>query len=359
MNSISLSPLRQSSVPLACDPSGAVCLSPSVANDKAPLSNTGPAISFCGVRGVTAQVDWLAFTDHKNLSPAVLLPHLPAKNWKKGKYGRFGYKEMIEQGMVKVYSAGTEVMGTHYSLSGQACRELEGLGMTDWVGYLAFLRGQGVTFTRFDGAFDDRSGRLNLRLMYDKFVARECCKHLQEYDWREGGGAHGTTGDSFAFGRRGGGVFIRGYDKFWEQVKKGKADRDAVEDWKRIELELRNESAAAAIDEIIRTGGLGCLAGILRSYIDFKEPGKDKIKSRWVTCDWWASFLGDAEKCTLVLEPVVPTIESKVQWLKSQVAPTLALFLEYCEGDMGPLLSMMASGRRRLGPDDYALLGAA
>jgi len=249
-------------------------------------------------------------------------------------------------------------MGTHFELSGQACREIEGFGLRDWAGFFVYLRSLGGKFSRLDVAFDDRAGVLDIDLMYEKFKCRERVSRWQDGKRTDEVNAHGPSGHGFMLGVRGSDFVLRVYNKALQAVKAGKAVAETVGHWVRVEPEIRHDRAEAAVTRFIETGSFSFLAEVIKYYIDFKEPNPDdRTRSRWVTSPFWVQFLGEVEKCGLAIEPVRRTIERKIAWIKSAVSRSLALAMEHWGGDFGELVQVVNDGRRRLRPCDYALLG--
>lgn len=259
-------------------------------------------------------------------------------------------------------------MGVHVSLGSQA---LDVLGVLedawahrpDVVGLIQ--DGLGGRVTRFDVAFDDFEGALQL----DTIEAALYAGHYTSR-WKSGrvvrGFGRNQGGRTFYVGSPRSNAMLLVYDKAAERAAKGVAFEG--EHWVRVELRLRREraNAAASLFKGIREDAgrvFRHLAGVLRGYIEFKQPnGGDSNKRRWRPAAWWLQFVGHVEKARLaVRERELRTVEDVKGWFSLQVAPSVALL----EESMGKaeawawILGETEAGRLRWRAKHRAILAAS
>ena len=155
--------------------------------------------------------------------------------------------------------------------------------------------------TRLDLAYDDHMGVIDIhRFVYD----------IREQNYRSKSKKHeivesmdqntGILGISVYIGRKESDVMIRVYDK---AAERGYTDRH----WIRIELQLRHDRAAAALDQLLQRESIGVLsAGVLRNYLTVCVPTSDSNKSRWPIAYYWERVLGQIETIRLWATPGEP-----------------------------------------------------
>jgi phage replication initiation protein len=335
----------------------------------------------------SALADWFEFTSPENLPLSDLIPNSDKLDWLDLPYGRYGYKKGQMSGHITVYSAGhSPGMGIHVVMTGEGCRELEANGLTDWQGYTAYLLSLGCHFSRLDVAFDDRCGVLDMVVIrravegvsftsrwrsvevHTKSSVKKGASRavVGSSSFPEDRGLPGCTvssagtkslvqsGNTIYFGSKKSDAQLRIYDKGLEQ---------GVQDhWVRVELELRNERAQLVAQEYSKPeADMVCvLVGVLRSYLDFKEPGTSNQMTRWQTVDWWLSFCSGLEKVKLSIQPIKRTMASVIQWVRHQVAPSLALIAANVGGDLDAfadqIIEFSREGKQRWGFKHQAIL---
>ena len=168
-------------------------------------------------------------------------------------------------------------------------------------------------FTRIDFAADDFQGKLDLKVIEEKTRNQTLVTRFKQWTHVE----NNFGGQTWSYGSRVSDSYIRIYDKAAEQKIQGH--------WIRVELELKHERAEAAGKFVVENretwGEAAC--GWIRSSLDFKEESSDENKSRWDTSDWWLGFLEHSAKVKLFVTRVIQTVDSIVQWIENQVAPSL------------------------------------
>ena len=309
---------------------------------------------------VKALIDWVSVTFPTFENPE-LAKDLIGGDWVEMDHGHHGYKSGCVQGGVMVlYDGGGPNMGVHIQMTGKGCRQLEASGrIRNWQEFLGELRSLGGRFTRIDGAFDDTLGLITMADVETALRSKTIVSRWRQADPRqtvslaEGAEENGKT---IYFGSPTSDVKSRFYDKARQQ------GCPAGVHWVRVEIECRRERAGAYADAVI-DGGAEAMAGVLKSYIDFKERGADSHRDRWKSAEWWQGFLHCISKCRLMLDPVVQTIEGAKMWVQNAVAPTLAVLFAACGGDVEEfgrqVYNWCRDGKSRWKGKHRALLAAA
>ncbi len=253
--------------------------------------------------------------------------------------GMNGYLTRIIYGKAEILMDGSEGMGVHVILSGQALRQMENSPL-DFLHWCLHHDGK---VSRIDLALDDVSGELTLnRVKRAVRAGAASCKAKQYRHMESGKVSTGeVTGETFYFGSAKSDTQYRIYDKAAEQGLDGH--------WVRCEGQYRHENAhrvaqlvhAAKFD----IGPIFC--GLLRGYLNFLKPSKtDSNKSRWKVASWWLDLLQSAEKIKLSVPKQKPTMEQKLKSFTKQMAPTLAMLASYYPSQV--MKDMMMNGRSRL-----------
>jgi len=314
---------------------------------KGPVSRPYTNRAARNTEGVLVMIDWCAFT-FQGLSVSEVCGFLKRHEDGEGsefvdvEVGALGYKGQKILGNVRVFFDGAPAMGVHVEVSGKGCRELESYKVTDWGHFFGEVHSRGGVFTRLDVAIDDRAGLVQMGAIKQAIITGDLVSR-----WRSGrcvtafalGGEGGMQGETFYFGSAQSRIQLRIYDKAAEQGVVG-------EHWVRVELQARRERADSLAWGYL-FGADEFVAGILRSYLEFKQRSGDSNKSRWPIAGWWDAFLGHVAEARLATAAAVRTLEGSILWLKRQVAPTLAMLVECSGGDLGPLLKVMATGQVR------------
>lgn len=114
---------------------------------------------------------------------------------------------------------------------------------------------------------------------------------------------------------------VRIYDKALEQ---GTEDH-----WIRVELVMRHENANAFVARMINSESVGKLAAqVINDKFCFIDRDDSNI-TRCTVCDWWSRFVDELEAVRLVVREVVQhPVEHIKDWLRMQIAPSLAIIVE-------------------------------
>jgi phage replication initiation protein len=326
-----------------------------------PNSNTGVERTEGPLR---ASVDYCRFVVQEGSLPLLMCQFGgDVENWVEGRGGHF-YTQSKHCGGITIYHEGREEgMGICVQLSGAGCREYESMpGFVSWEWQFEhWLKVEGLHFTRIDAALDDFSGLVTMERVKAAAIAGHyvCRSGWDILETGQGGGfsdlpldlrtsqkrgasRHGCTVN---FGSRTSSAMMRFYDKAAERQAKGCAIEG---EWVRAEYEAHDERAdlLAALFAQVSTPGAPEVAGVMRAFIDFKEPSEtDTNRRRWGSAWWWQEFLSNWEKIRLVLAPLVQTYQTIRAWAERQLAPSLAVLYE-ASGDGRKMITELLRGGR-------------
>ena len=241
--------------------------------------------------------------------------------------GMNGYKKQIIYGKARILMDGSEDMGVHVILSGEAIRQMS----ADILVLLHWILHHSGKISRIDLALDDVTGKLTLSRVKKAIRARAVTCRARDFRCMQSGSLSTgeVTGETFYFGSAQSRTQYRIYDKAAEQGIEGQ--------WIRCEGQYRQENAHLVAqlihDAKFDIGPVFC--GLLRGYLNFLTPSKtDTNKSRWATAQWWLDLLNGAEKLKLSVIKPAPSMERSLDWFKRQVAPNFAMLLKYYGSDV-------------------------
>lgn len=261
-------------------------------------------------------VDWLQFTLLKDdgLQIVFRILRLNPADFERLDKGGLGYKDQLINNNVRIYFNGNQGMGINTSISGQGCRFMESQGIDLWSLVFRLAQSARINITRLDLALDTDIKLIDkIRSSIDskKYISKSrsisyICKS----------GKDSTRTETIYIGSRSSDLMIRIYDKAIEQGLE-------EQDWERWEIVLKKEKIIEAIP-LLKKGISQTFKNILYTY--FRPIKKiESNKSRSKVESWYLKFLGKVEKISLYRDPAQKTIEDKWNWVKKQVAPTLAL----------------------------------
>lgn len=331
-------------------------------SDLPPFSNTGVACTNQTPNRIL--IDYLAFTAPAGTSADDLIPNSGEWDWLPGDGGRQGYKSNLRYGNITIYSNGQANMGVHVIISGQGCRELEASGVISedriggWPGYIRLIRSYGYHITRIDVAIDDYSGLLDIDILKTIVSNNHCVSKWHDSTFISKQSLSGKRkGNTLSFGARSSDIYCRIYDKILEKINKG-IELNGYETWVRVEVEFKDKKADAFADIIASGAAIGpTISGILVNYLQFKvQTGSDSNIRRWNMLPQWETFLSNAEKVILHIEPAIRTLETVRQWIINAIGPSLAILVIAAGGDLDILNEIIELGSRRLKTRHLVLL---
>lgn len=362
-----------------------------------PACNTGGQSASVGNLGgqtlenshpVSLKPDYFNFTipclASSELEHVERLKGLLGAEWQVVEGSMYRYQSRVRCGNVWILWNGIiEGMGVHVQISGQGISELEARGVTDWRAWLSARLKEGARFSRVDSAFDVQDGSLTIEQVETAARAGLVSSHfdtLEPVIKFDGKGE--VTARGFNFGNRSADTSICFYDKALEQRRKKleqekqRSGKDAVKDadlvdasayadkqaaleeqWTRCELRNRNARAQELVKRIV-TDGWAVVAGVLAAAMDVKERGEASQRCRWQTADWWAAFIGWAEKARLKLDPIVRTLQSCMVALERQYGPVLSACDAVVPNFWGWLLDVAARRRDSLSSRHRSMMDA-
>jgi phage replication initiation protein len=327
--------------------------------------------------GLITLIDWCAFTIPPDAvaddSGRLVTPDdvcellkMPGGDWVEMPRGLNGYSKQRACGDIKILYAGQANMGIHVMMTGQGCRQFETYyGELTWEQLFYRVKEVGGKFARIDLAVDDI--RYNgdppywtVRQLVRKIKRNECRSKFKTGLRLEGLnlGTGESTGDTLYAGSPQSMIKIRIYEKDCERAKAGMMLEEDLTAWNRLELELKDDRAGAAVDWLQKGLNAGQIAvGVLAHYVDMVDKqADDDNKARWPRSKFWSEYL-DAV-APLPLAPRAPdrTIDSKREWLERQMAPTLAQVM-YAGGSftLDDFVELIEQGWERMSEAQWSL----
>lgn len=278
-----------------------------------------------------AIIDWLTFS-HRfyGVEDAMALLGLAgASGWREESGSRMHYEfRRILQHITIHYTNNSKkfMSGCCVEMSGQGCREFETYSRVTWQNLISFLYSEsrltcrsavevedlpGVQqiidvdldrrrcqVSRFDLAFDDHSGLIDIDCMADQARRLEYTAFKRKLqivaDSDIADPDH--VGVSVNHGARSSDVFIRFYDK---RVERGRFD---LPHWIRGEIQLRHDAAQGALELLYDTGfNIGFVySSILNRYLQYRDRTGDSNRARWPVSDWWSNFVGSVAGVSII-----------------------------------------------------------
>lgn len=146
------------------------------------------------------------------------------------------------------------------------------------------------------------------------------------------------VGETIYIGSRQSGKMARLYNKAAEQG----LGADVV--WTRCEVEHKGRMAHGAALFLLEGGSI---QELIVSTVDFR-CGADQNVGRRERVDWWASWVGSVKRVSFALRKPEALIEDVVEWVRAQVAPSLALLMMAASNHEGWLFRLIDEGFERL-----------
>lgn len=295
-------------------------------------------------------IDWLSWTlkDVTDPHEAIKKSGLSAFDFTASASGGMGYKSSIRSGNIVVYFDGNVGMGCHVSLTGQGCRQYDGMMRDKKHGwYQLFHRLQAIEakITRLDIALDNVDGTLDLDKLEqdikDKHV-RSIFKGGHKHEKFSFGDDDDKQGKTIYLGSPASRIKFRFYDK--------SAQLGIDSHWVRCELQLMAERAQEAIKHILASTEVGTLAvSVLNQYFAVINLD-DSNKSRCSLKSWWAAWLTNYDKMRLTVCKAIKLIPEVIDFLNRQYAPTFAMLQKYLKPSNfnSFIKDLVDNGRERL-----------
>ena len=332
--------------------------------------------------GLCVSVDYIAYTVTAPVSvtDVILMMGFDPAEFVELPRGGFGYKRQLknESNGISVLFDGGPDMGIHVNITGKgvvsllyafrdslaAANPFDGASAAPMSEYILGLFFQEVLkvghFTRLDVAIDDKGGAYfspdDVFTLYKNHQVVSKWRTVRRNDRYDS--PDKLAGYTLYFGSRESMLMLRLYDKGIEQNNHLKYGDDGYMDfnWYRWELEFKDERSNEFAQVVKDGADLGSIAvGVLAYYIRFIELD-DINRSRCSTMEKWEQFVRDVEKCRLSGEKKVKTVNDKLNWIDSQVAPTLAALLLLYDFDMNFLYQIAVNSKHRISQTDWELI---
>lgn len=325
--------------------------------------------------GLSVLVDYISFTcmdiTHKDVFARFGLSETEFQVHK----GAYGYKACLRHNFypVSVMYDGSDDMGVHVTVTGSAvdyfvecfrksrtCERTpfgEELAYTVTEFYLPVLADLFEVildighFTRLDLAVDDKGARyFTMDDVSSYFNNGLWVSKFKSYQETVSKGKGGKRGHTVYVGSRKSPLMLRIYDKALEQKK---CD---VKEWVRWEIEFHKQRADAVAALLVGGSSLSDVVfGILSNYLRFIVRDNER-DTRCTTCERWEQFMNGVEKLRIARPIREKSLEEKRDWIKKQVAPTLAACVYADGGDTEFLSVVLEIGRARMTESHYKLV---
>lgn len=293
-------------------------------------------------------VDWLTFTTKiHSVSDLIDLLNMPAATWEHKQAYRYGYANRCSFAGITILSGGTDDMGICLEMSGTGCRSFESYSSLSWCALFRWIvePTNECHITHIDLAFDDHTGILNMQQLLDD---------TDDHNYRKKGNwwkvEYGSQGFTIYHGSPQSEIRCRIYDK---AAERGFLDG---EHWIRVELVLRNNNAAAAVQEILDRRSVGAVfCGVLRNYLCYLVPSADSNRSRWEIADYWSALLGSIERISLWHNPGLDyNLFNLQRYLVDQAGGAFITWAKICGLDS--LENLLKNRNKRLNPKHILLI---
>lgn len=298
-----------------------------------PLTNRGVTVAWMGVhwfagtvRGAAAQAVLNVVSEHLAL-PIAERPR-----------GGYGYGSSAGVGGASVYwSEGRP--DVFVVLPGEVCEEL---GVPGVVALATELNLE--PSSRLDLAWD--VGGVTVSQTAAAWHAGDVVTRAHRDSWKLTQSAEGQT---FYIGSRTSGRMVRVYDR------RGPT---------RFEMEWKEERAVLLWRRLLATHeeGWSCTAmSELRAFLDFRDRSSGVRPDFCPLLDWWEALTDGAARWCVSIPRRRKDLEDKRQWLKTQVAPVLAMVADGVPDWTRELADLLDGGRDRYKrrSDRVALVEAA
>ena len=203
---------------------------------------------------------------------------------------------------------------------------------------------------RIDTVLDDYDRVVDMATIYESVKSGELVSHARHRSWIDEGsvGSYVDTGVGISIGRRTSRQYLRIYDKNLES----KGECDAI----RWELESHDEAAVAMVARLVLDDWSTVIASKLVSFVDFREIDSDSNTTRRTRVAWYEQLVSGARKAVGYIWTVPRTALDTLNWVKRQVAPSLAMLMSVSSGSLNWFDDVVRDGRRRLKSKHFRMI---
>lgn len=332
------------------------------------------------INGLTVSLDWISitFTEKITVEEVIDFLGLNEVDFTTLPKGANGYKSQRRLSGYDIYILydGNEDMGIHVDISGSSVSYLlkayketkliatpfgEAYDLGDDTVLANFIKDvQSLGhFTRLDLAVDDYGCKYYSLDELSKKLANKCyVSKWRTYRELTDNGLYNKQGHTIYLGSVQSDIMLRIYDKQLEQNKglDAGSEKYISEKWVRWELQLRGNRADDVAGHLLLGVPFGKVTiGILSYYFRIICLDDKSNRSRCTNETKWNRFIEDVTKLRLAVKHSEKTLEEKENWIKKQVAPTLAALVIH-SGDINYLNDMAFSSMDRISSSNKELL---
>jgi phage replication initiation protein len=328
-------------------------------------------------------IDWVGFT-FTNTKITINLVLTAFKKylgidlgaWKAGRKNYEGYAQSLNYENINIYYMGDEKQGIHVDMTGQGCRFVETkfaknsdlrkvqsevtnriYELIKWQEVIYVILRLKGKFTRLDIAIDDHFGYFTVTDIFRKVLAGELTMKFKSWspDGYFDSNGQAKQGLSIYFGSDQSRFQILMYEK--------NKQLGLDEKWTRTELRYFNERANEMARDIVnqkndREKDIGIIAAQnLAHYIQFRDTGTSKQKTRWNISSFWEEFLKGIEPKRLTTALPDRSIIRMRSWVNKQVSKSLAMMMfAYQDIDDDWMREIMQEGYTKLSKEDLLII---
>ena len=290
-------------------------------------------------------LDWLSFTDLTHSNPMYVCKMLgySLTDFAEQPKGSNGYNKMLRnQAGVRILYDGRDGMGVHVDAPGSAVFDLfehyqksrssvgpfgnayetdslDGAVLSDLFRDVCRIG----KATRIDIAIDDKGNQYYSVAEIEELIEKTAIvSKFRKYNRElEGSFSSDTTGRTVYLGKRKSDVYIRVYDKQYEQNEKLESQGTELIQlpWTRWELEFKHDHTVRIAEFFAKDEKIQEIAlGVLSNYVRIIEPDTATRKTRCRVSEKWLSFLDGVKKVKLYISSAPKAIEETLAWAKKQ-----------------------------------------
>lgn len=281
-------------------------------------------------------IDWLSFTTTKYCPEELIEAFgLNGVSWQLT-FGTRGYQSRYYFSGISIHFGGSQAnMGCWFECSGQGCRAFESYSSLDFSQVFESILSEPEYFhiTRLDIAYDDYTKTLDIQTLSRHTLNKH---YRSKFDYNEV--IQSTNGISIQFGSQKSDALIRIYDKLAERLSKIRNEtekekvKNAIPQWLRIELQLRDERAYNFIRYMILDKlPIGeVYSGVVRNYLEFGSFYLNKDNKKvFKPYSYWNEFLSNSEKLKLFVSPGQDyNLENCVNYVQNCAGNAVACLME-------------------------------
>jgi DNA relaxase NicK len=214
---------------------------------------------------------------------------------------------------------------------------LDHLGWQRSLDLAASLRELGFRPSRVDVYMDDRARLADPLDVHAALEAGQAVTHAQGYQLTTNSYGGATT----YLGRRTSERFLRVY-------RKGHETADQADPRNRWELETKGLAAADVLLALTTTDQpAAAVVAAIVGFVDFRDRAGVQHGDRAPRLDWWTALVGTLARVKGAARQRIDTLARRALWVRTQVAPSLAVLVAAVGyGDVW-LAELLHDGRRR------------